>query len=502
VELSAGTVVAERFRLVRQLGEGGMGAVWLAHHVKLDTPCAVKFIHADVASGDGVRERFEREAKIAAQIRSPHVANVLDYGVFDGVPYIGMEYLDGEDLSERLAARGRLTPEETVHIVAQVARALTKAHAAGLVHRDLKPENVFLVRDDDADLVKVLDFGIAKAQVPMPDAKTRTGTLLGTPRFMSPEQAQGSKSLDHRSDLWSLGVIAYRCVVGELPFDSEALGDLLMRIIVHPLPIPSQVAPGLPPSFDAWWQRAAARDPAQRFQSAKELAEALATAFGFAPTVSGPLGAPSPVRASAPSMPSSGSGSFSPPAGSMGSASTMGGAATMLPGGATPSYASGATPPPPTLVTPDHTMSPASRTFGGAEPKKRSSPLLLVGVGMLVGVLGVVAVAFVALRARSGSSIEVSASVHTTDETPAATVAASAAAAPSVELAATAIPAYEAPSASVSAAAPPAPASPPSPPPPTQTVKKPVVHSRPPVTPPPPPAPTRTGKVKLAPPPG
>src|SRR5262249_4544677 len=155
-----------------------------------------------------------------------------------------MEYLEGEDLAHRLHRSGRLSPRETVAIVGQIARALTKAHAAGLVHRDLKPENVFIVRDDDAELVKVLDFGIAKAQTPTLDHHmTRTGAILGTPHYMSPEQAQGTKTLDHRADLWSLAVISYRSVVGALPFQSDALGDLLMRIIVHPLPVPSHVAP-------------------------------------------------------------------------------------------------------------------------------------------------------------------------------------------------------------------------------------------------------------------
>src|SRR5689334_6771035 len=121
------------------LGEGGMGSVWLAHHEKLDIDCAVKFISEEVASAEGVKERFEREAKIAASIKSPHVVQVLDYGLSQGVPYIAMEYLDGQDLAQRLAICGRLTPDETVGIVSQVARALTKAHAAGLVHRDLKP---------------------------------------------------------------------------------------------------------------------------------------------------------------------------------------------------------------------------------------------------------------------------------------------------------------------------------------------------------------------------
>lgn len=281
MQLAEGKIIAERFRLVRELGVGGMGSVWLAHHVGLDTPCAVKFIHGEVQAMPDIRARFEREAKAAAALRSSHVVQILDYGVWDGFPYIAMEYLEGEDLGQRIKRKGRLSPQETVLIISQVARALTKAHAAGLIHRDLKPENIFLVPEDDHEIAKVLDFGIAKTHAPVVDnATTKAGALLGTPHYMSPEQAQGTKSIDYRSDLWSLGVLAYQCLTGKLPFNSEALGDLLLHIMVNPLPIPSQMAPDVPATFDVWWQRAAARDASQRFQSAKELADALAVALG------------------------------------------------------------------------------------------------------------------------------------------------------------------------------------------------------------------------------
>jgi serine/threonine-protein kinase len=227
-----------------------------------------------------MRMRFEREAIAAARLRSPNVVTVIDHGVWEGVPYIAMELLEGEDLSVRLRRVGCLSPRETVSIVAQVARALTRAHAAGLVHRDLKPANIFLVRDDDREIAKVLDFGVAKLDSRAGvDEMTTTGAVLGTPHYMSPEQAQGAKNLDHRSDLWALAVVAYRCLTGLLPFDSEALGELFVRIIMRPLPVPSQVAP-VPPGLDAWWLRAASRDPAMRFQSARELADALALALG------------------------------------------------------------------------------------------------------------------------------------------------------------------------------------------------------------------------------
>jgi serine/threonine-protein kinase len=279
--IAAGTVVAGKFLLQAPLRQGGMGTVWWAQHTSLHVPCALKFLHPSVAQSAEMRMRFEREAIAAAQLRSPNVVTIIDHGVWEGVPYIAMELLDGEDLAVRLRRVHCLSPGETASIVAQVARALARAHAAGFVHRDLKPANIFLVRDDDREIAKVLDFGVAKIDGAVGvDEVTKTGTVLGTPNYMSPEQVQGVKNLDHRSDLWSLAVVAYRCLTGLLPFDAEALGELFMRIIVHPLPVPSQVA-RVPRGFDAWWLRAASRDPALRFQSARELADALALALGL-----------------------------------------------------------------------------------------------------------------------------------------------------------------------------------------------------------------------------
>ena len=308
MNLVESTIVADRFRLVRKLGQGGMGSVWLAHHTGLDVPCALKFIHPEAAGVADVRARFEHEAKAAAQIRSSHVVQILDHGVWEGMPYIAMEYLEGEDLADRLKRRGKLDPRETLVILSHVARALGKAHGAGLVHRDLKPANIFLVREDDRELAKVLDFGIAKSTLGgLGDGQTKTGALLGTPHYMSPEQAKGLKAVDARSDLWSLAVVAYRCVTGELPFVSDALGGLLMQIIVDPIPVPSEVA-SVPAGFDAWWARATARDPAHRFQSAREMTDALAVALGIslgdpqdtgerASIESGILAAPVPLAA-------------------------------------------------------------------------------------------------------------------------------------------------------------------------------------------------------------
>jgi serine/threonine protein kinase len=281
MELAPDLVVADRFRLIRQLGQGGMGTVWIAHHVELDVECAIKFIEGTFANNAEFRMRFVREARAAAQIKSPHVVHVLDSGVWNDLPYCAMELLEGQDLAGRIAQAGRLAPGETVEVVTQVARALTKAHAAGFVHRDLKPDNIFLTKDDDRLLCKVLDFGIAKQLSAGPEGGTRAGALLGTPYYMSPEQASGAKNVDARSDLWSLAVIVFECLVGQKPFDSEGLGELLVMIQAGPIPVPSVRAPWLPPTFDQWWQRATQRDPRARYQTAKELVEALGFALGI-----------------------------------------------------------------------------------------------------------------------------------------------------------------------------------------------------------------------------
>ncbi|MBX3227019.1 MAG: protein kinase [Labilithrix sp.] len=264
------------------IGRGGMGSVWQAVHIGLDTPCALKFIEGELINVAEAHTRFEREAKVSAQLRSPHVVQIIDHGVWQGRPYIAMELLEGDDLGRKLAlAGGRLPPAAVNMVVQQLCRALTKAHAAGIVHRDLKPDNIFLVNDDDRQLVKILDFGVAKQNAAaIENSNTKTGAMLGTPYYMSPEQAQGIRSVDARSDLWSVAVIAYQCLTGRLPFESEALGDLLVKIIVQPIPVPSQVA-YVPPGFDRWFAKAADRNPDNRFQTAKELAQQLELALGL-----------------------------------------------------------------------------------------------------------------------------------------------------------------------------------------------------------------------------
>ncbi|HMY17661.1 MAG TPA: protein kinase [Polyangium sp.] len=294
MHLEAGRVLSDRYRLVRPLGQGSQGAVWIADHLALNTHVAVKLIDPELAKREDARERFKREATAAAQLRSAHVVQILDHGIDEGQPFIVMELLEGEDLFERLDKRGRLSLRETSKIITQVCRALARAHAAGIVHRDLKPENVFLCNNEDEEIVKVLDFGVAKVTDPAKATmqKTGIGTLIGTPHYMSPEQVKGTTEVDFRTDLWAIGVIAYQCVVGDLPFDSEGVGDLLIKISIAEPPVPSKVFPGASPVFDAWFAKACERDRNKRFQSARELAEALARVVASVPEAM--RGAPPP----------------------------------------------------------------------------------------------------------------------------------------------------------------------------------------------------------------
>lgn len=294
-----GEIVGERFRLERQLGSGAMGAVWLARHLTLGNPMAVKIIRAEAALNPQARARFEREAVLAARIRSAHVVTVVDHGLHDDLPYIVMEYLEGQSLRERLDSRGRLGLVETAMIVRHVARALVVAHEIGLVHRDIKPENLFIVSVDGDEVVKVLDFGVAKVSDEiMLDGvdPTRTGALLGTPFYLSPEQARGLRTLDHRADLWSLGVVAFECLTGRRPFAAHAMGPLIAKITVGPIPLPSQLAPELrlPLDVDRWMSQALCRDPIGRFASAMEMADAFGVATGVLDSIPTDRDGPAP----------------------------------------------------------------------------------------------------------------------------------------------------------------------------------------------------------------
>ncbi len=289
-----GQVVAGKYRLIRRLSGGGMGAVWLGHHLGLDAPIALKFMHPTLATDAGLRARFEREAKAAAQIRSPHVVHVYDHGVEDDRPFLVMELLEGRDLASRLAGGKTLAPAEAARICDEMCKGLARAHALGIIHRDLKPGNVFLSAPDD-DMVKLLDFGIAKetASRRVVEGETTTGQLLGSPQYLSPEQARGMP-VDARSDLWSVGVVLYRALLGARPFEAGDVGDLIVRICTEEPRRPTSLRPDLPPSVDDFFRRALDRDPAGRFASAKDLAAAFREALELAP-VTGSRGGSAPT---------------------------------------------------------------------------------------------------------------------------------------------------------------------------------------------------------------
>lgn len=258
-----------------------MGSVWVADHLALGTQVAVKFIATAYARDVEMVGRFRREASAAAQIKSPHVAQVFDHGVTaEGAPYIVLELMEGETLRSRMHRLGPLPLAEVVRIVAQAAKALGRAHQLGIIHRDIKPDNVFLLDLEGESFVKVLDFGIAKQERGGELGMTSTGSMLGTPFFMSPEQLLSSKHVDLRADLWALAVLAYQALTGVLPFTGETLGALSVAVHAGLFAPPSARHPGLPQAVDAWMTRALQRDPAARFGSARELADALAEAAG------------------------------------------------------------------------------------------------------------------------------------------------------------------------------------------------------------------------------
>jgi serine/threonine-protein kinase len=290
-----GRLIGGKYRVQRLVGTGGMGTVWEGAHETLGTRVAIKFIRPQFAEQPEARARFQIEARAAAKLKTKHAVQIYDYGVTtEGLPYIVMEYLEGESLSEAIIERGPLPASEVGQIIGQAARALAKAHAAGIVHRDLKPDNIFLARTDEPVeglqyIVKLVDFGIAKI-IEEPAAPggarpmggpTREGTVIGTPNFMAPEQLAVGGAPGPLTDLWSLGACTFAAMTGRLPFEGDVLGDIVLKVCASPMPAPSNVNPNVPPGFDAWFARACSRDPAKRFQSADELAQALAGVCGL-----------------------------------------------------------------------------------------------------------------------------------------------------------------------------------------------------------------------------
>jgi serine/threonine-protein kinase len=290
-KITIGSLLAGKYKVTGELGRGGMAAVYEVEHVHIGKKVAVKVLAAELANSAIVIERFIREARAAASVKSPYIVEVYDSGrLDDGRPFITMELLEGESLYDRMAQVRMIDAPTTVRIISQVAKGLTKAHAIGIVHRDLKPENIHLCKSEEGDeIAKILDFGLAKFYSPVKtDEKTarltREGAVFGTPAYMSPEQVKGQGTVDHRADLWALGCMTYECLTGRPVWNTDqGVAMTFAAIAASPLPTPSDMRSDLPPSFDAWFKKALQRDPAARFQTAKELADALAKALDTPP---------------------------------------------------------------------------------------------------------------------------------------------------------------------------------------------------------------------------
>jgi serine/threonine-protein kinase len=279
--LTPGTVLDNRYRLDEIIGNGGMGQVWSAQNVQLGHVVAIKVLHDTVVNSEEPRMRFAREAKVLEQLgdMSKHITRVLEYGVLgDGVPYLVMERLKGEGLEVRLKRQKVIPLPEVADIVGQLCKALSITHAENIVHRDIKPQNIYLCPDPEDPakiMVKLLDYGVAKAVSKAAAENTPRGQIIGTPNYMSPEQIQTDAVVDHRADLFAVGAIAYRCATGRVAFGKGNAQELAQRVLAAMPTAPSSLNPALPPEFDAFITRSLAKSPADRDQSARELAEAL-----------------------------------------------------------------------------------------------------------------------------------------------------------------------------------------------------------------------------------
>lgn len=283
--VEAGDLLADKYRVERVLGEGGMGVVVAATDLQLERQVAIKFLLPQAISSNEAVERFLREARAAVKIQSEHVARVIDVGSLDsGAPYLVMEYLEGADLASILAKHGPLPYEDAVDYVLQACEAIAEAHAHGIVHRDLKPANLFLAQQADGTAkIKVLDFGISK--LPVAGTKsglslTRTSSLMGSPLYMSPEQMKSSREVDSRTDIWGLGVILYELIAGVPPFDGDSIPELSAKVLLNEPESLQARRPDVPPELERAITTALAKNREDRFPTVSELSLAL---MEFAP---------------------------------------------------------------------------------------------------------------------------------------------------------------------------------------------------------------------------
>jgi serine/threonine-protein kinase len=296
---TAGARLGERYELEAKVGEGGMGEVWRAKHLALENQVAIKFLSGSLAANDETKKRFLMEAKLTAQLRSRHAVQVFDFGLTeDGQPYLVMELLHGEPLSNRIERQKHLSLHDTAAFMSAAAKALHRAHALGIVHRDFKPDNVFLTKGEDQEVeVKVVDFGIAKLLGSLDEARpsatdlaeitgkalstlTRTGKLVGTPHYMSPEQVRMSAEVGPAADIWAFGVVAFEALTGACPFDGGSVIELFSKIQLGKSLNARSLNPDIPEAFDEWFKVACAVEPSLRFPDAQIASTLLADALG------------------------------------------------------------------------------------------------------------------------------------------------------------------------------------------------------------------------------
>ena len=276
-----GVVLQDSYKITGMLGQGGMGAVYDALQVRLNKRVAIKVMARELATNPEALNRFHREAMITSGLGHPHIVQVFDFATTPtGQPFLAMEFLDGEDLDRRISRMGRLSPEQTVHIVKQVASALSATHAQQIVHRDLKPANIYLLKiAGEDDFVKVLDFGISKIRLANTKI-TKASALIGTPDYMSPEQAMGSgDDVDDRTDQWALACIAWECLSGKAPFCADTIPAMLFQVVHGELPSLASKVGGLPQSIEPVLRRALSKKKDARFASVVEFAQALEAAL-------------------------------------------------------------------------------------------------------------------------------------------------------------------------------------------------------------------------------
>jgi serine/threonine-protein kinase len=351
-----GTVIDDKYRIEAVIGVGGMGTVCRAVQLSIDRPVALKLLHPEYAHDSGLIKRFQREARLAAAVGHDNICEVTDLGTdASGTPYLVMPLLKGSSLADVLAAVGGILPLQRLgDILTQTLSALHAAHQSHIVHRDVKPANIFMTTlGDREDFVKLLDFGVSKVLESLPGADlTQTGLAVGTPYYMAPEQALGDRSVDHRIDIYAVGVILYEGLTGRRPYEGAAYNEVISRILTEPYPLPRQVCPTLLPPVESVIIKAMKRDPAERFESATAMQEALENAIFGAPVVS----VSAPVKSAATAADSPPNPSASP---------------------RVASESSGVSPGPET----------GTSAVSGAEQRRGQLPLILAIAGILIAVL-------------------------------------------------------------------------------------------------------------------